>query len=713
MRGDEALATFVSPRQALRAATELQATFVDEAARNADLPLHVGIGIDLGEAIPVEGGYRGAALNVAARLCANAAAGEILASESVTGLARGLEGIRFEPRDAFMLKGIDDPVRAVAVTGTAEPGSTAAVRARPTELPIALDPVVAMIGRDIEARRLRWAWRQARRGTGRGLVVSGPLGAGKTRLAAEPASIAGGDGARVVYASALGPADGVPSAIARALEDGVPALLVVDDVESASAADLAALGSLVEHTAGRALLLVALVNGEPSDEVTRLLRRISGAEDWLRLGPLDESSVAAIIATYAADAAEPPPVWAIAQASDGLPSQVHALASGWAQGEVSRRLGSSVSRAAEGRRDLRRLEAEVATDVVDLQLARERLRSDRTRRRRGCRGLPVQGPGRLRHRRTPTSSSGGNAWSPRWSGAWPDRRSSASSARRAAASRRPSGRVSLPALAAGALPGAETLDAGSSCGPARSRCGELDACSSRRCPERAARGGCRPRHRDPLAAAAASLQPKRGCSSSSTSSRSCSRPRATTRSGSASSTLRDRGAAGRPRSSWPLRADFYGRCAAYPALAELLGANHVLVGPMTAEEYRRAIEGPARRAGLRIDPALVGCAGGRGRRRAGRPAAALDGAASSCGSAARAGSSASRRTPRRGGVRGAVARLAEAAYGEPRPGAAGHRARALPASGVRRGRCGRPPARAARRARRDREPDRRQRRATR
>src|SRR5262249_49457294 len=54
-----------------------------------------------------------------------------------------------------------------------------------------------------------------------------------------------------------------------------------------------------------------------------------------------------------------------------------------------------------------------------------------------------------------------------------------------------------------------------------------------------------------------------------------------------------------------LRADYYGRCAASPALAELLGANHVLVGPMTAEEYRRAIEQPALRAGVRIEPALV------------------------------------------------------------------------------------------------------------
>jgi WD40 repeat protein len=54
-----------------------------------------------------------------------------------------------------------------------------------------------------------------------------------------------------------------------------------------------------------------------------------------------------------------------------------------------------------------------------------------------------------------------------------------------------------------------------------------------------------------------------------------------------------------------IRADHYGRCAENPALAELLGANHVLVGPMTGDEYRRAIEQPARRVGVHVEPALT------------------------------------------------------------------------------------------------------------
>jgi WD40 repeat protein len=54
-----------------------------------------------------------------------------------------------------------------------------------------------------------------------------------------------------------------------------------------------------------------------------------------------------------------------------------------------------------------------------------------------------------------------------------------------------------------------------------------------------------------------------------------------------------------------LRADFYGRFAAHPGLAELLGANQVLVGPMQASELRRVAELPAGRVGLGVEPELA------------------------------------------------------------------------------------------------------------
>jgi WD40 repeat protein len=54
-----------------------------------------------------------------------------------------------------------------------------------------------------------------------------------------------------------------------------------------------------------------------------------------------------------------------------------------------------------------------------------------------------------------------------------------------------------------------------------------------------------------------------------------------------------------------VRADFYGRCATYPELWRLLGANQVPVGPMRRDELRRAIELPAHRAGLEVEPDLT------------------------------------------------------------------------------------------------------------
>src|SRR5262249_7082550 len=54
-----------------------------------------------------------------------------------------------------------------------------------------------------------------------------------------------------------------------------------------------------------------------------------------------------------------------------------------------------------------------------------------------------------------------------------------------------------------------------------------------------------------------------------------------------------------------LRADFYGRFAVFPDLAELLGASQVLVGPMQASELRRAVELPAARVGLHVEPEVV------------------------------------------------------------------------------------------------------------
>jgi WD40 repeat protein/serine/threonine protein kinase len=54
-----------------------------------------------------------------------------------------------------------------------------------------------------------------------------------------------------------------------------------------------------------------------------------------------------------------------------------------------------------------------------------------------------------------------------------------------------------------------------------------------------------------------------------------------------------------------VRADFYALCAQVGWLAERITTNQVLVGPMAREDMRRAVEEPARRAGLRLGQGLI------------------------------------------------------------------------------------------------------------
>jgi WD40 repeat protein len=110
-----------------------------------------------------------------------------------------------------------------------------------------------------------------------------------------------------------------------------------------------------------------------------------------------------------------------------------------------------------------------------------------------------------------------------------------------------------------------------------------------------------------------------------------------------------------------LRADFFGHLAEYVELADLVGANHVLLGPMTSGELRRAIEGPALRAGLEVEPALADAlvddvAGEHG----GLPL--LSTALLDLWSGRESASLTLSAYERTGGVRSAVARHAEAAF---------------------------------------------------
>ena len=188
VRGDEALVVFSSARQALRAAVELQ----ERLGEDAPFPLGVGIGLDAGEAVPVEGGYRGAALNLAARLCSIARGGEVLASEGVTHVARKVEGLTYSERGTAQLKGFGDPVKVVQVAAELEVSflvdeepSPVAKQSLPVGGFLGSLPSGPLVARQEEVTRVMEALEAAATGKGRLVLLAGEPGIGKTRLAQE------------------------------------------------------------------------------------------------------------------------------------------------------------------------------------------------------------------------------------------------------------------------------------------------------------------------------------------------------------------------------------------------------------------------------------------------------------------------------------------------------------------------------------------------
>lgn len=661
LRGDEALAVFPSPRQALRAAVELQRTFADECMLRPGLPLHVGMGLDAGEAVPVEGGLRGGPLNLAARLCSRAGVGEIVISQSVFLLARPAAGIAFEELGEVAFKGITEPVpvfRAV-VDPARKPGDPPLRNAEPSECPPALVSQVPAIGRDRDARRLGWAWRGVRRG-GRAIVlITGPAGAGKTQLMGAGAMTAAEDGARVDYVDLGLPGSYLTKALVELVAGG-PTYLAVDRVEQASISDVDAIERIVHAQPVLPMLVVVAIDAErASGDVVRAVHRLVNDDAVIRLGALDLDDMRRIGELYVGGQADRIPA-DLLEATGGLPQRVHEAVADWAHTETAHRLDGYATETASGRNDLRRAEADLAGSIIDLQVVRERAQVFG-----GAVGVPTTAPykglarfdvedaewffGRERLVAEMVSRLAGASLL----GVVGPSGSGKSSAVRAGL---------VATLTSGVLPGAERRIVGVM------RPGEHPLRSL----DRAVWAALPVAQRERLEGEEGLLR---------------SIPDAlhdnqrlmlvvdqfeevfTLCAGEEEraafvDTLVDAAATdGRLTTVIAVRADFYGRCASYPSLAGLLAANHVLVGSMSPEEYRQVIEQPAFRAGVRIEPALVDALVSQVLGEAG--ALPLLSTALRELWEHRSGSTiTSRALATTGGVQGAVARLAENAYAD-------------------------------------------------
>jgi class 3 adenylate cyclase len=122
--GDGIMASFVSAAAAVKCASRVQREVARHARENKDRPFNVRLGIAAGEPVEHHNDLFGVTVQLAARLCSHAQAEQILVSNVVAELCEG-KALPFEDLGEVPLKGFDHPVRAHAVTWTAEAAASA------------------------------------------------------------------------------------------------------------------------------------------------------------------------------------------------------------------------------------------------------------------------------------------------------------------------------------------------------------------------------------------------------------------------------------------------------------------------------------------------------------------------------------------------------------------------------------------------------------
>lgn len=317
----------------------------------------------------------------------------------------------------------------------------------------------------------------------------------------------------------------------------------------------------------------------PDRPVLAVATAVEGEGETLPLAPLTRDDVAALARYHAgARATLEPPVDRLVAESGGVPARVHRAAAAWARALATRRIGEAAARASAERADWHLAGDDVATEVVELQTVRERAQLAGSDPMPACpfKGLAsfdVEDAPVFFGRERLVADMIARLPGTRLMGVVGPSGSGKSSALRAGL---------LAALAEGVLPGSE------------------------RWPQALIRPGAHP-----LAAlerATAELPAgERWIVAVDQFEEAFTTCRDTAERAAFVDALVEcaRDAGRRTLLLVAVRADFYGHCAQFSELSRLLGANQVLVGPMRRQELRRAIELPARRADLRVEPELV------------------------------------------------------------------------------------------------------------
>ncbi len=113
--GDGIMASFATASKALACATAIQTAFA-EHNETAEEPINVRIGLNAGEPVAEDEDLFGTAVQLAARVCAHAQPGQVLASNVVRELSAG-KPFLFSDQGDVVLRGFEDPVRLYEVRG--------------------------------------------------------------------------------------------------------------------------------------------------------------------------------------------------------------------------------------------------------------------------------------------------------------------------------------------------------------------------------------------------------------------------------------------------------------------------------------------------------------------------------------------------------------------------------------------------------------------
>lgn len=199
--GDGLMVMFSSPSRALAGAVGMQQA-IEHHNRSGAEPLGVRIGVSAGEAVEEDGDFFGDPVVEAARLCAAAQGGQILAAELVRLMVGRHATQTFVAVGQLVLKGIPEPVDAVEVLW--EPAAVAGSVPLPGRLVgAATDALFGFFGRAGELGALDEA-RKTTHTSQRCQVafVAGEAGMGKTALVAQVARTAHSDGSIVLFGHA-------------------------------------------------------------------------------------------------------------------------------------------------------------------------------------------------------------------------------------------------------------------------------------------------------------------------------------------------------------------------------------------------------------------------------------------------------------------------------------------------------------------------------